>query len=94
MSWRKLLGLALLVAAVATDEPEVAAACTTAALACTAAAALTMPAPIGRLAGGATAVGATAAVVALIGLLRVPRSEMTPGPDSAETTEALGLTRE
>ncbi|MHA7127502.1 lipopolysaccharide biosynthesis protein [Janibacter indicus] len=41
-----------------------------------------------------TAVGATAAVVALIGLLRVPRSEMTPGPDSAETTEALGLTRE
>ena len=41
-----------------------------------------------------TAVGATAAVVALIGLLRVPGSEMTPGPDSAETTEALGLTRE
>ena len=39
-------------------------------------------------------VGGTAGVVALVGLLRVPRGETTPGPDSAETTEALGLTRE
>lgn len=39
-------------------------------------------------------VGGTAAVVALVGLLRVPRGEVTPGPDSLETTEALGLTRE
>ena len=41
-----------------------------------------------------TAVGGTAAVVALVGLLRVPGDEMTPGPGSAETSEALGLTRE
>lgn len=39
-------------------------------------------------------VGGVAAVVALVGLLRVPRGEVTPGPDSLETTEALGLTRE
>ena len=39
-------------------------------------------------------VGGTAAVVALIGLLRVPQGEVTPGPESAETAEALGLTRE
>lgn len=39
-------------------------------------------------------VGGTAAAVAVIGLLRVPRGEATPGPESAETTEALGLTRE
>lgn len=41
-----------------------------------------------------TAVGGTAAVVALVGLLRVPGDEVTPGPGSAETSEALGLTRE
>nr|WP_257906975.1 hypothetical protein [Janibacter limosus] len=39
-------------------------------------------------------VGGVAAVVALVGLLRVPHGEVTPGPDSLETTEALGLTRE
>lgn len=39
-------------------------------------------------------VGSTAAVVALIGLARVPGSAATPGPESAETVEALGLTRE
>lgn len=39
-------------------------------------------------------VGGTAGVVALIGLLRVPPSGMTPAPDSAETAEALGMTRE
>lgn len=39
-------------------------------------------------------VGGTAALVALVGLLRVPKGEATPGPESAETAEALGLTRE
>lgn len=39
-------------------------------------------------------VGGTAAVVALIGLLRVPKGEASPGPESAETAEALGMTRE
>lgn len=39
-------------------------------------------------------VGGTAGVVALIGLLRVPKGEATPDPESAETAEALGLTRE
>ncbi|WEV79216.1 oligosaccharide flippase family protein [Janibacter cremeus] len=39
-------------------------------------------------------VGGTAGVVAVIGLLRVPRGGMTPAPDSAETAEALGMTRE
>lgn len=39
-------------------------------------------------------VGGTAGVVALIGLLRVPGGEATPTPESAETAEALGLTRE
>lgn len=39
-------------------------------------------------------VGGTAAVVAVIGLLRVPRKLPSPEPDSAETMEALGLTRE
>ncbi|NYF99599.1 oligosaccharide flippase family protein [Janibacter cremeus] len=39
-------------------------------------------------------VGTTAGVVALIGLARVPRGGMTPAPDSAETAEALGMTRE
>ncbi|HIZ98387.1 MAG TPA: oligosaccharide flippase family protein [Candidatus Janibacter merdipullorum] len=39
-------------------------------------------------------VGGTAAVVALLGLLRVPKGETTPAPESAETAEALGLTRE
>lgn len=39
-------------------------------------------------------VGGTAAVVALLGLLRVPKGETTPDPGSAETAEALGLTRE
>lgn len=39
-------------------------------------------------------VGGTAAVVALVGLLRVPKGETTPAPGSAETAEALGLTRE
>ncbi|MGO1165885.1 MAG: hypothetical protein ACTMHL_04635 [Janibacter sp.] len=39
-------------------------------------------------------VGGTAGVVALVGLLRVPKGEATPDPESAETAEALGLTRE
>lgn len=39
-------------------------------------------------------VGGTAAVVALVGLMRVPKGESTPGPESPETTEALGLARE
>lgn len=39
-------------------------------------------------------VGGTAAVVALLGLLRVPKGASAPGPESAETAEALGLTRE
>lgn len=39
-------------------------------------------------------VGVTAAFVALIGLMRVPKGQSTPGPDSPETTEALGLARE
>lgn len=39
-------------------------------------------------------VGGTAGVVAVIGLLRVPRGDLTPDPDSAETAEALGMTRE
>lgn len=39
-------------------------------------------------------VGGTAAIVALVGLLRVPKGESTPAPESAETAEAYGLTRE
>lgn len=39
-------------------------------------------------------VGATAAAVAVVGLLRVAGNVRTPEPDSAETLEALGLTRE
>lgn len=39
-------------------------------------------------------VGGTAGVVAVLGLLRVPKGEATPDPESAETAEALGLTRE
>lgn len=39
-------------------------------------------------------IGGTAGVVALIGLLRVPKGETAPDPESAETAEALGLTRE
>lgn len=39
-------------------------------------------------------VGGTAAIVALLGLLRVPKGESSPDPESAETAEALGLTRE
>ena len=39
-------------------------------------------------------VGGTAAVSALIGLLRVPTGSSTPSPESAETAEALGMTRE
>ena len=39
-------------------------------------------------------VGGTAAVIALIGLLSVPTGSSTPSPESAETAEALGMTRE
>lgn len=39
-------------------------------------------------------VGGTAGVVAVLGLLRVPKGETAPDPESAETAEALGLTRE
>ncbi len=39
-------------------------------------------------------VGGTAGVVALLGLLRVPKGESSPDPESAETVEALDLTRE
>ncbi len=40
------------------------------------------------------AVGGTAAVVALVGLLQVPKGARSPAPESAENVEALDLTRE
>ena len=40
------------------------------------------------------AVGATAVVVALVGLFQVPKGARSPAPESAENLEALDLTRE